>query len=141
MGQASGVTANRISVGRALIGMLPVLWSAELQAADDADKSKEYLACMDKAGGVTSDMLNCIGAEMKVQDAQLNENYKTLVTKISKTRKNELQEAQRAWIKFRELNCNFYGDDGSIAQVAINSCFLDATMDRAKELKRLMPDN
>ena len=132
MGQASGVTANRISVGRALIGMLPVLWSAELQAADDADKSKEYLACMDKAGGVTSDMLNCIGAEMKVQDAQLNENYKTLVTKISKTRKNELQEAQRAWIKFRELNCNFYGDDGSIAQVAINSCFLDATMDRAK---------
>ena len=141
MGQASGVTANRISVGRALIGMLPVLWSAELQAADDADKSTEYLACMDKAGGVTSDMLNCIGAEMKVQDAQLNENYKTLVTKISKTRKNELQEAQRAWIKFRELNCNFYGDDGSIAQVAINSCFLDATMDRAKELKRLMPDN
>ena len=140
MGQASGVTANRISVGRALIGMLPVLWSAELQAADDAD-AKEYLACMDKAGGVTSDMLNCIGAEMKVQDAQLNENYKNLVTKISKTRKNELQEAQRAWIKFRELNCNFYGDDGSIAQVAINSCFLDATMDRAKELKRLMPDN
>ena len=54
--------------------MLAVLWSAELQAADDADKSKEYLACMDKAGGVTAEMLNCIAAEMNRQDAQLNGN-------------------------------------------------------------------
>jgi uncharacterized protein YecT (DUF1311 family) len=138
---ACGARTNRISVGMALVSVLPVLWSAELRAADDADKSKDYLACMDKAGGVTSEMLNCIAIEMKVQDTQLNENYKTLMAKLSKKRKSELHEAQRAWIKFRELNCNFYGDEGSIAQVAINGCFLDTTTDRAKELKRLMPDN
>jgi uncharacterized protein YecT (DUF1311 family) len=54
----------------------------------------DYLACMDNAGGVTSEMLDCIGAEMKRQDAQLNENYKTLMSKVSKKRKGELQEAQ-----------------------------------------------
>jgi uncharacterized protein YecT (DUF1311 family) len=141
MGHASGGTRELIWVGMALGSILFVLWSAELRAADDADKSKGYLACMDKAGGVTSEMLGCIAAEIKIEDAQLNENYKTLMAKLSKQRKTELQEAQRAWIKFRELNCNFYGDEGSIAQVAINSCFLDATTDRANELKRLMPSN
>jgi uncharacterized protein YecT (DUF1311 family) len=128
-------------MGKAFAGILPILWSAELRAADDKDMSKDYLACMGKAGGVTSEMLDCISAEMKRQDTQLNETYKTLTSKLSKKRKGELQEAQRAWIKFRELNCNFYGDEGSIAQVAVNDCFLDATTDRAKELKRLMPEN
>jgi uncharacterized protein YecT (DUF1311 family) len=134
-------SANRLWIRKGLVGILAVLCSAELRAADDAEKSKDYLACMDKAGGVTSEMLDCIGAEMKRQDAQLNENYKTLMSKVTKKRKGELQEAQRAWIKFRELNCNFYADEGSIAQVAVNDCFLDATTDRAKELKRLIPEN
>jgi uncharacterized protein YecT (DUF1311 family) len=132
---------KRIVVGVILLGTLHLQWSPELWAADDADMSKDYLACMDKSGGVTSQMLDCIGAETERQDAQLNQNYKSLMFKLSKKRKGELQEAQRAWIKFRELNCNFYGDEGSIAQVAINDCFLDATTDRAKELKRLMPEN
>src|SRR5262245_35969331 len=131
---------TRISVGVILVGTL-LLWNAQLWAADDADKSKDYVACMDKAGGVTSEMLGCIGAEIKRQDAQLNENYMTLMSKLSKMRRGELQEAQRVWIKYRELNCNFYGDEGSIAQVAINDCFLDVTTDRAMELKRLMPEN
>jgi uncharacterized protein YecT (DUF1311 family) len=141
MAIASGVRANRLWIRMGFVGILAIPCSAELRAADDADKSKDYLACMDKAGGVTSEMLDCIGAEMKRQDAQLNGNYKTLMSKVSKKRKGELQEAQRAWIKFRELNCNFYADEGSIAQVAVNDCFLDATTDRAKELKRLIPEN
>ena len=137
---ASGARTNLLSVGI----ILAVLSSAELRAADDADKSKDYLACMDKAAGVTSEMLNCIGAEMKRQDAKLNENYKALLLKLAKKRKDELQEAQRAWIKFRDLNCNFYGsayEGGSFAQVAVNDCFLDATTDRVKELQRLVPEN
>jgi uncharacterized protein YecT (DUF1311 family) len=141
MAIASGVRANRLWIRMGFVGILAILCSAELRAADDAEKSKDYLACMDNAGGVTSEMLDCIGAEMKRQDAQLNENYKTLMSKVSKKRKGELQEAQRAWIKFRELNCNFYADEGSIAQVAVNDCYLDATTDRAKELKRLIPEN
>ena len=69
---------------------------------------------------------------------------KTLMSKMPKKRKDELQEAQRAWIKFRDLNCNFYGaayEGGSFAQVTVNECFLDAIIDRGKELKRLVPQN
>jgi uncharacterized protein YecT (DUF1311 family) len=132
---------KRILAVVVLVGTPTILWNTELKAADDPDKSKDYVACMDKAGGVTSEMLDCISTEIRRQDTQLNASYKALMSKLSKKRKVELQESQRAWIKFRELNCNFYGDEGSIAQVTINDCFLNATTDRAKELKRLMPQN
>lgn|SRR5262245_59597973 len=144
MGQAmSGDPVNRRAwlPKAALTGILPLLWTAQLQAADDADMTKEYHACMEKAAGVTAEMLDCIAAEMDRQDARLNENYKTLMSKVSKKRKSQLQEAQRAWIRFRELNCSFYGTEGSIAQVEVNDCYLDATTDRVKELKRLTPED
>ena len=144
MGHASGYAPCSRTIAAVLIGTLTLFWSAGSSAADDADKSKDYVACMDKAGGVTLEMLNCIGDEMNRQDARLNENYKGLLSKLAKKRKGELQEAQRTWIKFRELNCNFYRsayEGGSLAQVAVNDCVLDATTDRASELKRLMPEN
>ena len=51
-------------------------------------------------------------------------------------------EAQRAWIKFRDTNCGFYADPegGSAARMTANECFLNATVDRAKELKLLAND-
>ena len=57
-------------------------------------------------------------------------------------RKNALVEAQRAWIKFRDANCGFYADPegGSAARMIANECFLNATADRAKELRLLADD-
>lgn len=144
MEHASGYAPARRTIGAVLIGTLTLFWSAGSWAADDPDKTKDYVACMDKAGGVTSEMLNCISDEMNRQDARLNENYKGLLSKLAKKRMGELQEAQRAWIKFRQLNCNLYGsayEGGSLAQVAVNDCVLEATTDRASELKRLLPEN
>jgi hypothetical protein len=37
--------------------------------------TKEYLTCLDKASGVTVEMINCISAETKRQDVRLNESY------------------------------------------------------------------
>jgi uncharacterized protein YecT (DUF1311 family) len=56
--------------------------------------------------------------------------------------KKTLLEAQRAWIKFRDVNCRFYydPDGGTAALLAGNGCFLQATADRAKELKNLTND-
>jgi uncharacterized protein YecT (DUF1311 family) len=121
--------------------VLGVLWSgAELLAASDADMTREYSACMDKSGGVTAKMLDCISAETNRQDARLNDNYKKLMSKLSEERKKSLLEAQRAWIRFRDANCDFYAEGGSIAQINVNGCILDTTVDRANELKRLTPD-
>jgi uncharacterized protein YecT (DUF1311 family) len=65
-----------------------------------------------------------------------------LLPKLGTERKNALIEAQRAWIKFRDANCGFYGDPegGSAARMAANECFLNATADRAKELQLLTND-
>ena len=119
-----------------------LLLNAPALAAAGRELSQAYLACIDKSNGVTSEMLDCISAELTRQDARLNENYKRLMSKLSAKRKGGFLEAQRAWIKFRDTNCSFYYDPegGSAAHLASNECILNATADRATELKNLTND-
>jgi uncharacterized protein YecT (DUF1311 family) len=108
-----------------------------LLAASETDMSKQYTTCMDKANGVNPDMIDCILAETKQQDARLNENYKRLMSKLSEERKKALLEAQRAWIRFRDANCTFWDDPagGQSAAVTAKECILTMTADRASELE------
>jgi uncharacterized protein YecT (DUF1311 family) len=110
--------------------------------AADREMTQEYSTCLGKSNGVTIEMINCILAETMRQDARLNENYKKLISKLPTERKNALVGAQRAWIKFRDANCGFYADPegGSAARMIANECFLNATADRAKELRLLADD-
>ncbi len=75
-----------------------------LAFAEDIGLSKQYSTCMDKAGGITANMLDCIGAETQRQDARLNRAYKDVMAQLSAARKKQLQEAQRAWIRYRRLS-------------------------------------
>jgi uncharacterized protein YecT (DUF1311 family) len=129
------ISVRRISAAALVaicLGMSPAI-------AADREFSKEFDACMDKAGGVTPAMIDCISAELKRQDALLNENYRKLMASLSTKRKQALQEAERAWLKFRDSNCDFYydPDGGTAARVDANECLLNATSDRAKELAQL----
>lgn len=94
---------------------------------------------MDKSGGVTVNMLNCIAAETKTQDARLNGAYSKVMKELKPERKKQLLEVQRAWIRYRDLNCKFYADPEGGTNAAVNSsdCFLSATAGRAKELENL----
>jgi uncharacterized protein YecT (DUF1311 family) len=105
--------------------------------AEETGLSKQFSTCIDKSGGVTSTMLDCIGSETKVQDARLNKAYKYVIATLSPSRKTELQEAQRAWIKFRDANCRFYldPDGGTMASVNSADCLMSTTANRAKELE------
>lgn len=133
--------AARLTKGCMLI-VSGLLLNAAPVAAADKDMSQEYSTCMDKSNGVTSEMLDCMSAEYERQDVRLNENYKRLMSKLSPKRKEGLLEAQRAWIKFRDANCRFYFDPegGSAAHMAGTDCTLNATADRATELKNLTND-
>jgi uncharacterized protein YecT (DUF1311 family) len=133
--------ATRRIKGGMLIAFGLLLSTSPLAAADN-EMSQEYKACMDRSSGVTSEMLDCMGAEFTRQDARLNENYKRLMEKLSAKRKEALLEAQRAWIKFRDANCNFYYDPegGSAAHLAGTDCNLNATANRATELRNLSTD-
>jgi uncharacterized protein YecT (DUF1311 family) len=136
----TGPVARRTNQG-VLIAFGLLLNTPALAAAEN-EMSQEYLVCMDKSNGVTGEMLDCISAELARQDARLNESYKRLLSKLSAKRKEGLLEAQRAWIKFRDANCNFYYDPegGSAAHLAGNGCVLNATADRATELRNLTTD-
>jgi uncharacterized protein YecT (DUF1311 family) len=114
------------------LGMSPAV-------AADREFSKEFDACIEKSGGVTPAVIDCISVELKRQDALLNENYRKLIAPLSTKRKNALLDAQRAWLKFRDTNCDFYydPDGGSAARIDANECLLNTTADRAKELAEL----
>jgi uncharacterized protein YecT (DUF1311 family) len=135
-------STNRAVSVRAIAAAALVAFTLGISAAIAADRefSKEFDTCMDKAGGVTPAMIDCISAELKRQDALLNENYRKLMASLSTKRKKTLQEAQRAWLKFRDTNCDFYydPDGGTAARVDANECVLNATTDRAKELAQLV---
>ena len=124
---------------KALVAVLTLCCLFQTATADDNGLSKQFSACMDKSGGVTADMLDCIGAETKRQDSRLNKAYKEAVSQLSPARKKQLQDAQRAWIKYRDANCNFYADPegGTMATVSSYDCFMSATASRAKELEGL----
>lgn len=122
---------------KSLAAVLILCCLSHTATAQDAGLSKHFSACMDKSGGVTVDMLDCIGAETKIQDARLNKAYKNVMSQLSPARKKQLQDAQRAWIKYRDTNCNFYADPdgGTMATVSLNDCFMSATASRAKEIE------
>jgi uncharacterized protein YecT (DUF1311 family) len=87
-------TANRLvsRVTKVTIICLAVLWNGVLLAATDDDLSKEYAVCIDKSGGVTVSILECNGDELDRQDARLNDNYKKLMSKLSRDQKKALMK-------------------------------------------------
>jgi uncharacterized protein YecT (DUF1311 family) len=136
-------TASRL-VSRAtkvMIICLAVLWNGQLLAETDEDLSKEHSDCVDKAWkGTTADMLQCEGEELDRQDARLNDAYKKLTSKLSPDREKALLKAQRAWIKFREANCDYWYDPhgGTAARMNASGCLLTMTATRAKELEGML---
>lgn len=121
----------------ALVGLALTFFTLPAAAQENIGLSKAFSRCMDSAGGTTAGMVDCISEEAKQQDARLNKAYKALMAELSPERKKQLQEAQRAWIKFRDANCSFYYDPegGSIARVSANDCVMSSTARRAKELE------
>ena len=126
-----------MKIARFLLASLVVAGVPCIVSANETGLSKQYTACMDKAGGTTFGMIECINMETQRQDAQLNKAHKALMAGLPAPRRAQLLEAQRAWIKYRNANCAFYDDPdgGTLARVNANSCMLKATADRARELE------
>jgi|GEM_PF-288163 len=112
---------------------------SQIASAQDIGLSKQFSLCMDKANSTTMVMLDCIDTETKRQDGRLNKAYKEAMAQLSPDRKKQLQQAQRAWIGYRDANCAFYADPegGTMARLVASDCFMSATATRAKELESL----
>ena len=130
----------RNTITRAFAAFLCFSFVAEAIAhEDDTLYSPTYAACIKASGGVTFDMTDCIRGELVVQDRKLNEAYRALQKTLKKERRDQLTKAQRAWIAFRDANCDFQFDPegGSMARLNAEYCMLSTTAHRAKELEAL----
>lgn len=123
------------SIKHLLLAIAVTAISLNVSAADDG-YSATYTSCMDASGGVTMDMLNCMGSETEQHDARLNQNYKAAIQALDKGQQNQLRDAQRLWLKFRDADCALLGSltGGTIDSVNRASCFLDMTKKRADDL-------
>ena len=83
-------------------------------------------------------------SEYKKADKELNVAYSKLKNKLELVDKTALINAQKAWIKFRDLNCKFTGKEDSEGGVIANKmkvdCLTQSTIERTKELKELIED-
>ncbi|WP_165390922.1 lysozyme inhibitor LprI family protein [Pseudoduganella lutea] len=78
-------------------------------------------------------------------DERLNNEYRRLMNRISASQKKDLRAAQRNWIAFRDEQCEVEEVDakcvhGMCSGVAHDSCILDLTLRRTKELRILSED-
>lgn len=116
-------------------------------AVDDAKIEARYTpafqACLDSPDGAsTMGMVQCVGVELKVQDAALNAAWRALIADMTPDQKAGLQKAQRAWIAFRDADCQsrYSPDWGSMSTITANMCVLQRTVERTIELETFMPE-
>jgi uncharacterized protein YecT (DUF1311 family) len=90
-----------------------------------------------------AEMNICAGKEYKAADVVLNQVYRQLVSKLDDEEKSQLKEAQNAWLKYRDSNCEFVADQykgGSIRPTIHGLCLAEMTRNRTLELKQQIKD-
>ena len=90
-----------------------------------------------------ADMNICWGNEYKKADAALNKSYQQLAGMLNDDEKVQLKAAENAWLKYRDANCEFVGDQykgGSIRPMIVAICLADVTSNRTTEIKNQIKD-
>lgn len=80
----------------------------------------------------------CLQAEYNIVDERLNWLYKKLLDGVENPK--PLKNAQRAWIKFRDLQCEWIvpsSQEGSGVPYSRNACLIDLTEKRILDLQQI----
>ena len=83
---------------------------------------------------------DCAAFEFKNADKKLNTVYSAYLTRLDTQQKKQLKDAQRAWIKFRDLSCEFESsgvDGGSAYPMVLQNCLTAKTRARIDDLVKL----
>ena len=89
------------------------------------------------------EMNQCAGKAYKAADAELNKVYQKLAAMLDEEEKSQLKTVETAWLKYRDANCEFVGDQfkgGSIRPMIYALCLADMTRNRTAELKNQITD-
>lgn len=87
-----------------------------------------------------SAMNQCAYREYQQVDKELNEFYNTYRTRLNERQKSQIKEVQLAWVKFRDLACDFESSGvtgGSAYPFILQSCLTAMSRARLAELKYL----
>ena len=95
----------------------------------------DYLECGTLQ--TTVDIVECLSDLHDIWDGRLNSGYREAMEFLPASRRAGLQEAQRAWIAFRDADCAFPDVliRGSLARIYGPSCLSDHTMRRVVDLR------
>lgn len=117
-----------------------LLLCAAMSPSDAFASDRQLDACMSRSGGVTSEMLSCIGEAQERAEARLPTTLAKASGSLSPSRRASLQNAQRAWLAYREAHCDFLADpdSGTSASLMAADCWLTVTQDRLAFLDTLV---
>lgn len=109
----------------------------------EARYTPAFERCLESPDGQsTAGMVQCAGAELEIQDRALNAAYRDLTSDMNARQKANLVKAQRAWIAFRDADCQarYDSDWGTLSTITANMCMLRRTVERTIELEEFIED-
>jgi len=119
-----------------------VLAAAALPAS--AQSNAEFDACMARAGGVSTRMLDCGKTEIDQWDRRLNDAYRTLLKREKGAARARLQREQRDWLRHHRSETERLAADpnnGSAAFLDSQAFELDDLSSRTLELEKRVGAN
>jgi len=111
-----------------IMGIALLMSSAAL--AQDCEKAETQL-----------ELNECAAAEYQKADGELNAAYKKVFALASKEQHSLLKNAQNAWIKLRDADCDFVAsgvEGGSLQPMIYSQCLTDKTRERTAWLESLL---
>ncbi len=127
----NGTPQATLALAAIIAASVPAL--AQTQGQIERRYTQTYKDCLEASEGITVEILDCTAAEIKVQDARLNQAYVMVMRPLPKPRKDKLRTLQRAWIKQRDSKCSAAADQergGSMGGIIFSGCILDQTIER-----------
>ena len=116
--------------------------------AQSAPYSKEYSSCMVGAGGDADKIDACASRELSQEDNNLNIIYRNIMSQINPNRREYFLNSERAWMRYRDAECNFRGSldmsgGGLGVELRLKSetqqdCLLELTRNRLEMLKHTL---
>ncbi|WP_018609600.1 lysozyme inhibitor LprI family protein [Uliginosibacterium gangwonense] len=86
------------------------------------------------------DMNECAYRDLKHEDQALNAAYNAYRARLSAKQKEQLKTVQLAWIKYRDLACDYDSsgvEGGSVRPMIYAQCITRRTHQRLEEIKAL----
>lgn len=92
--------------------------------------------------GSTYEMVECLKTKTAQWDKRLNIAYRKALDAAQPKQHEQLRQAQRAWIAYRDANCLYWGlGEGTIARIQAGDCMYRMTKERAEELEGVAEGN